>query len=523
MSLSILSVLATLPSGDMNSPLSFDELGKYLHEQVGGPSEDARNERHVIRDQLYRDGGVDHMKRVIEQVFRDKTVKDLRKKWVEHARFNNPLKRIVNELATVYAEPAKRTVVQGDDTYQQLLKDVRMDEEMLQLGRLLNLHRTLLVGFRVRKVEDGSAELDANGEIITTGRREPVIDVATPSNVRAVLHPNDDKLVVGWLIKSARRTARTSDEQQRAAWVLWTDHEVLDLTGDFKPMVETYKEHGLGVCPWVPVALGPPAPGFWPGEEGEDLVAAHVAIWFTNILLLKEEKSATKQRVISGDTSNTARGQSGDTEVDVEIGDGAAVNTVDMSMDLEMFTGVADHVLSNAANNYGMSAALVKHEGVQSAEARELMRVPLRELRLHQQVPLRRFEEHFVVVMAAVLLVDLPARAFDPTGFQLQFGEAQTPLSRKDELNLFIAGRTAGVDDTVDYLMRAHPGLDAERAEQLMLGHIAVETRRQIAMRPLQAVSGADNAGTDPKANGDQGGRPVVAEGGEDDEEDPEF
>lgn len=483
---SILHVLSLLPDGTSPGPLDFEQLGAYLGRLYNTDAEKDRNKRHALRDELYRDGGDDYMKSVIHEQFRDQTVRELRQKWIRHAKFNNAIKRIVNELSTVYAEPAKRKVAAGDDKYQEALKAIWMDEQMLQVSRLLNLHRALLVGVRVR--------------LKPNGKREPLIQVATPAIVRAVLHPNDAMEVVGWLIRTDYRTCGPGGtnvpRQNQPIWTLWTDAESIQLREDLSVIATSYKTHPLGVVPWVPVSLSPPTPGFWPGMEGEDLVAAHVAIWMNNVLLMKESKSATKQAVLSGDTTTMARAQAADSEVPLEVPDGSSVSTLDMSMDLQPFRETSDHVLHHAGLNHGLSPGILDHQGVQSAEARELMRAPLKEQRKHQQIPLRRFEELFVVVLAAVLAADLPALAFKPDGFRVEFSEPEIVLSPADEHNLFEARRTAGLDNTVAMLMRLHPGMSEDEALELLEKNIEVEEIRQLAMRPMMAASGAAQGGT---------------------------
>ena len=490
MTTSILQTLAVLPSGNYGQTLDPSELGKYLGIQLDTREEKARNARHVLRDELYRDGGVAHMETVIDAVFTDPDVRRLRKDFVKYARFNNALKRIVNELSTVYAEPATRSVA-ADEPYQSVLDEVRIDEVMFQVGRLLNLHRSLLVGFRVKDRVDAEPV--------------PVVDIASPAHVRAILHPNDASEVVGWLVANSYRPARHTLDVP--AWTLWSTHERFHLRSDLSVIPGSHVVHEMGVCPWVPVTLGPPGAGFWPGEEGEDLVAAHLAIWLSNVFGLKEMKSATKQAVISGDTTSTARGQAADSEVPIELGDGAAVSTLDGSMDLSMFRETSDHILTSAALNYGMSPGLVNHQGTQSAEARELMRVPLRELRLQQQVPLRRFEERFAKVMSAVLAKDLPSRSFSPDGWRIEFGEAQTPLSGSQEMDLFLKQRQAGIDNTAAFIQRRRPGMTLEQAESVMAENIIVELKRNELMRPLMQISGSmgkSTPGADEEADKDE-------------------
>jgi len=478
--ISIFDVLATLPSGLPGSTLTNEELTKYLQAHYKTDGEKDRNARHALRDELYRDGGDGFMSGLIDKLFKDPTVRELRKSFIPFARFNNALKRLVNEMATTHSEPAKRMV--GDDgeneKYQSALEAVLIDEQMLQVSRLLNLHRSLLVGFRVRKL---GYETDAP--------REPVLDIVTPSNVRAITHPNDESRVVAWLVRVCHKTARSSGNEPK--WTLWSDHESLQLRDDLSVIGDSHQIHDLGVCPWVPVTLGPPSAGFWPGSEGEDMVAGHLAIWLQNIFLMKESKSATKQTMIQGDGTAMSRGQAADSEVPNELADGQSATTVDMSMDLSMFRDTADHVLSHLAQNYGMSPALISHQGVQSAEARELMRMPLKEIRRQQQIPMRRFERQLAIVMSMVLAVDHPELAFGIDGWRIEFAEAETPLDPMSEMMLFEKRDSKGLDNAVLYLQRRHPGLTVEGALDMIANNVLVKTEIQRLMRPFMMISGA--------------------------------
>jgi len=478
MTVSIFTTLSMLPSGKVGLDLSADDLGRYLREHYGTIEEKQRNDRHALRDVFYRDGGIGHMQGLINTVFKDDKVRELRKQFVEHARFNNALKRIINELSTVYAEPAIRTVDGGPanaTAYQAVLDEVQMDEQMLQLSRMLNLHRALLVQFRVSQHADGT--------------RAPTIDVITPANARAVMHPNDCKMPIGWLIRTAFKPADAT--ANTPAWVLWSDHERVYLRDDMSPMMETHVEHGLGVCPVVPISLSPPCPGFWPGEEGEDLVAAHRSIWLVNVMMLKEAKSATKITHATGDMTAAARGQVLDSEGFIETPDGTAFNTLDMSMDLGPFRDTADHILASAGQNYGMPGAVLTHQGTQSADARELLRLPLKELRKQQQIPLRRFEKRFAIVMAKVLAADLPELAFDPVGWRIDFAEVATPLNPTDQLDLFLKRRAAGVANTIDYLRDLNPDLTDDQAEAYLERCAEIEYERRLLLVPKMALDGS--------------------------------
>lgn len=504
MTVSIVDVLATLPSGKRSEPLRYDELGRYLKEHCGGDGETERNHRHALRDELYRDGGNQLMSTVIDNLFDDSDVRRKRKAFIPYAKFNNALKRMVNEMATTHSEPAQRSVDADDETYQKLLAAVCMDEQMLQVSRLANLHRALLVGFRVRQRPDGT--------------REPVLDIVTPANARAIMHPNDESLVVGWMIRTNYRTARRSTGPK---WTVWTDHESLQLRDDMTVIGDSYQQHPFGVVPYVPLSFGPACPGFWPGNEGDDMVAGHIAIWVQNILLLKESKSATKQQVLQGDGTAMARGQGADSEIPFQTPDGVSATTVDMSMDLSMFRDTAGHVLQHLAQNYGMSPALIEHQGVQSAEARDLMRLPLKEIRRQQQTPMRRFEEQLARVMSAVCAVDLPEYAFKTDGWRIAFAESETPLDPQAEMTLFETRRKAGVDNTVAFLMRRYPGLDAVGAMKMIELNIKIETERVEMMRELMRASGGTSTPA-PEPTDRPQGDPLPVDESDPDPTDPE-
>lgn len=489
-------ILAILPSGAPGLPLGKEELGQYLKTHCGSEAERERRKRHCLRDEMYRDGGCDHMCRVIDDVFVDDSTKRRRRKWVPYARFSNSLKRIVGDVSTVYAEPATRKVG-GSEANQRafdaMVDAVMLDEVMDHANRMLNLHRAVLIGPRVRLDEDRIASL--------------TIDVVTPANVFAVVHPNDTTRVVAWGIKVEYRSHRT-EWPRTPAWQLWSAHEVMVLDENFLPI--TSKPHGLGVNPWVALTYSAEAnPGFWPGEEGEDLIAAHVAIWFAGVMLLKETKSATTVPILSGDATTMARQQAMDTESVIEAPEGTSVTTVDMSMDTDIFTKAADHVLERTGNGYGLSMAALQHQGVQSAEAREVMLEPLRQLRRKQIKTFRRAERALAQLISAVLKVDAPHLGFDVVSFAVDFGEPQVLVSESERLQIFEKKRAMGLDNTVDMYRRQNPDCQSDAAAlNAIARNVDIETIRIRMMRDQMAMSGALGAEAARADGAPTGGRP---------------
>lgn len=492
----IAETLAALPSGRKMPNLSKEALEQYLRvNYIKNAAERARRTRHKKRQDLYQDGGVEHIEKLIDDVYSKPEVRARLKAWAHVARFDNPLKRIVNELSTVYQKPALRTVkdAAANEKYRELQRLCRQAERSRQINRLLNVHRALFVGFRIR---------DADGR--------PVIDIVTPDQCFAVTHPNDDTLIVALIIEAKFKTAVVQNNAPK--FLVWTEHESFYLTDNCS--IVGYEPHEFGRIPYVFVSLEPPTCGVWPGEIGEDLVGACVSAWFANANLLKETKSATKFPVVMGDTSNAARDQAADSDEVVEVPEGTAITTVDNSMDLGLFRGTSDHVIEHAANNYGMSGALLKHQGVQSAEAREVLRAPMKELREEQLVPLEAFEREFFELQIAILKVDASELLFSVDGWTLRFRETQTPLPPKERLEVFEQERRLGLTNTISYLMETL-GLTEDEAWEVVIDNVIVELARNVLMRPLQAISGSPGA-TTPKPKAEE--EPKMEEASEDEE-----
>lgn len=504
---SILEVLATKPDGDPSTPLTLDELGSYLREWYTSESETERRKRHRLRDELYRDGGCSYMESVVDDVFGEDLIRELRKKWVPHARFSNALKRIVGDNSKVYSEPATRKVGGSEENeaqYAAHVKALMLDEVMDYANRMLNLHRAVLLGPRVRRDLDGNRTL--------------VLDVVTPANVIAVTHPNDTTQVVAWLIRQDFKSART-DWVRDPQWQLWSDHEVMYLDEKFNPLEKTVKPHGIGLNPWLALTYHAEAvPGFWPGEEGADLVAAQVSIWMAGILMLKETKSATKQEIVTGDIGTATRGIPADTDVAREYPEGVTSTVVDRSMDPKQFIGPSDHVLERAGQNHGLSMGALRHD-MQSADATEAQQEPLRHNRRQQIKTFRRGEAALAAIIAAVLAVDAPAMKFTVETFSINYGEPQVLMSPEARQSLFEKKRAAGLTNTVDEMIVINPDLDEVQAWAAVVRNIQIETDRVKQMRELAALSGS--MGEEAPAENPQAGKPqgpVDERGGDDDE-----
>lgn len=485
MSVPLTEALTRLPDdGGPGQAFSLPELGAYLRDPSGAnllaDEEKERNARHARRDRLYMDGGHGDMRAHLFEMFDERIAKKLEKR-IHVAAFSNALKRIVGELSTVYAKPARRYVSSGaaQAELDKIVSDLDLDAQLAHVNAMLNLHRALLVGPRVRVNPDGSREL--------------VLDIATPSIVRAVPNPLDTTQILAWLIRVDMPLARNPYDR-RPEWALWSDHECGYLDERLEPIAGTWKPHGLGLNRWVPLSYSANAiPRFWPGCEGEDLVAAQMTMWLCAILMIKETQATTRAPVINGDISTAARGQAADSDGPIHLPDGSSITSIELGTNPETFITAGDHALSRTGNSYGLAMDLMTHQGAQSAEARDILLAPVRERREKQIHIMRRFESRLWTVIARVLQRDM-GETLDVSGFRMNFAEAQTLLSKKERLEVFEKERALGLTNTVDFLKSEDPDIDDDGAWDLMARNVMVETTRNVMMRPLQAVAGSMGA-----------------------------
>ena len=501
----IRDLLAEVPSGAQMPPLGWDSVTRWLRERYqNDPEQKARRKRAKRRQELYLSGGVGEMVQFVNEVFKNVDTRAKRREWVEKANFDNVIRRITHEGSTTFSAPAVRKVAnESDGRYQDLLRRCRQNEVMRRLERLLNLHRHLLLGFRVREENT---------------RRVPVLDVLIPDSFDAITHPLDPTRVIGFRILIDPNGPNISG--RRPASLLVDDEAITTLDEDCTPWGdEPSKPHGWARMPWILCSLEPPGTTLLDNQTGEDLVAAHRAVWFENILLLKESKSATKLPVHIGDTTASMRQQAADSEVAFEGPAGTVVTSIDLSMDLSLFRDTAANIRETTAGNYGIAPSQLNHQGTQSADARELIRVPLRELRLEQQGYLREVERELAEVQSMVCAKDLPECAFDTDGWTIDFADTQTPLGAKEADEVFEKRRKLGLTDTIEEMKARNPDLSDEMAWDLLEQRYANETKRNELMRPLQQISGSPGAempdGTDstpPPEQGDEdtSGPPVM-------------
>lgn len=503
--MSILDIMARSADGTPIGPVDWASLSRFLNAEYWDNRDNAdRKDKAASRQRFYSGKGDAEMFEMLGQVFRDPDVIKLRAEWIAHAKYNNVLRRATGEVATVYSQPASR-IVEGDENnarYQEAQRRVRQHEVFQRVNKLGYLHRAIFIYPRTR--------------MTAGGKLEPVLEVVTPDRFDAICHPEDKTLLVAISIDLEHKSVAQLTRLPRR--ILLTAYETIMVDGAGQFMEGTLKPHSMGRIPGVFYAVEPPTDRLIDSSPTDDLEAAHRAVWFENILGLKESKSATKTLLLQGDASITARDQVDDTERAAHLQDGATATTLDRSMDLRMFRDAARDIYQTAAANHGIPPTIMDHAGTQSAEARDLIRAPLKELRQAQQVPLRDVERELAEVQSAAY-AGIPECAFTVDGWRLVFADPHTPLSQKESVEVFKAERETGLTSTVAEVMRRYPEITTrEQAKVLILLWGEDELWRQEAvmqkLSALQGGAGQSVPGTvNPQAGVPQG---PVAERGND-------
>lgn len=478
----------------MGSQASWTYVGEFLRDgYIKNADARARRDDARKRDAYYEGSGDEYIKRLVYIAFEDALTRRLRADLVGQAKWNNVLRRVARELGTVYNKPAKRRCGEGADRYRDLVKRVKMDAVMREVDRKLTIHGDLWVQYRVRRET-----------------KDPVVDVVTPASFWAVCHPQDmTQLYAIVLDQTPPRVTRATP-----CYRVWTADETFQLDAECRVIVSTVESNALGRLPGVLVSTRPASAKGQLLEEcpAADLVAAHEMIWFQNVLLIKESKSANKQAYISGDTSSATRGQVSDTEREVVLPEGVTVTVVDRGMDLEQFRKTADHALERAGANHGLPPSVLHQQSSSSGEEINLRRIPLRELRDERILILRDVENEIADIQSQVNANDLPEYTFSIDEWGINFGEVQQPLTETERDTVFEKRRQLGLTNTIAEIMERDPDLDEKQALAVLDANIQAETLRVIKMKDLIAASGSMGASTEDVAAG--GKKPFEANRG---------
>lgn len=293
----------------------------------------------------------------------------------------NVLKRIINEISTIYKAEAKRTLDIKSPRYDELQKELNLDLKMRRANRFTNLLNECLIKIGVR---DGKIVHD----FITPHICSVIQDDKDPTRAKAIIYQ------MTWV------DTKTKAEIDYHYWSDEGDYFIFNKNWKIKEVIyegnSPYKDpqrKGKFILPFVVFHRQEPLCNFWDQDSGRDLYNAATTIGVKMTLFDDYFHTASfKQIYMIGDASKIPQDQRKDpnTILTVPADSGAAIGTLDIQVNLEDLKQAVMFGITSIMNNYGISSdqwtlSFTELSGV----ALRIRMQPLEEIRL-EQIPLYR-------------------------------------------------------------------------------------------------------------------------------------
>lgn len=477
-------VLGTLPSGRV-ATLSPDRVAAHLRTFIKSDEQAARRAAMRVRIDLYRNRAKQHVAAIFDRVFSNSKVREARTKFIDYAQHNNVVRRVIREISTVYADKAARAFDSPQPAFTELERMMAFDRHMRLANRMLNLCNEIVLWPRLNMV---------------TG--DPELRVLTPDAFFAIPHPSDPLQLAALVID---QVSLAPTNETAPYWLVVTPYEYFNLDKSARVVDGSYRVHNAGRWPMQLVHREIPTDALLDADSGNDLIAAHLAVAFLNTLILKHQKSGTKQPYAVGDLSTTATGQPVDDEVLQIFGEGVSLNTLDLVADSGAYIAATRAIIKSVAANYGIPESVydLSYQASSGFEI-ELKRSGLREIRNDQLLDWRAIEADLVSLLADVLRSARHPLAFDATGSRVNFGEMEPPTDPLSRLTYWEKARQMGLMSTVEMYMQLNPEVTAEDAAAALVSIAQVESARVQLFRSLNASPDAsiEDPGKSPQQNG---------------------
>ena len=453
-----------------------------------------RLRREVIaqRLRLYRDDGRYDFERMVDTIFETDTVKIQRRKMIAVASESNLTARIINEVASLYDQPAMRTF-KGDDAlttaFRARAADIELDEVMQEAQRLVFLCNEVLVW-----------SVDRDGDV-------PCLDLVTPDAFDAIPHPSDKLDAVAYLIDACPSFVPDGADRTRMKhYEIWDDEFTYHLTSN-GDLIGDPIAHGLGRIPGVLFHRRRPVDRLLDCRAGADITSAHLGVVLLEIMIMRLAKSqGERQPVLQGNLANLASGQSMDGERPIVLPPDVIASMLDSKTSPDHYLVAKQDKIDAIEDRYGIPR---KVDGASdTGQAFIARRLKLTELRNEQRRRARVNEKLVVELMG-----------FDPEGLRVDHAEQMVPADAAEELALLKENVRLGLDSPVAYLMRKDPDLSREEAIAMIQSNVRDWAMTIVWLRALNAPGAGDlNASGDaPTNNGaqntganDGSGTPVV-------------
>ena len=458
----------------------------------------ARRQEMAQRVRLYRDDYADDMADVIDMIWTRSDYREKMKSYIGAAIQGGPeggvatqqnvTARIVNEVASLYDKPAKRTVAPSGSPTQTKFKAeekrLRLHEITQDYHRLLWLCNEVLV-WQFEGVDDKTK-----------------LKVVTPDLFDAVAHPRDKTVMAGVILQAPRITMAPPQvaAQTQPMYEIWDDTYTYLLNSQGKMIDETGQpvekptEHGLGRIPGVLLHRREPSDRCLDPRPGRDIAAAHRGVCLLNIMLIKLSKEQGEQQpVLQGNLAIGAKNQTADGEIPWVLPPEGTAELLNTVTNPDHLIKVKAEALRSVGMTYGVSYEEETTATADSAKVYQARREKLSELRTEQT---RR------AIVNETEVVDLIGSPTD--ALKVDHREQALPQNPTDAMALLDMRVRLGMDSPIKALMREDPDLEVEDAIALVRENMAEWATVIQVIRALNipGTATATDPGNDPTING---------------------
>jgi len=418
---------------------------------------------------IYMDDFVAIIRDKMSELFVEKT----RDRLLYHVnQSQNILKRVVNEISTLYKTESLRTTEPESERYKDILESMNADVTMKKINRYTNLmnESLLKVGVRYGKI---------------------VYDIITPNICTVIQNEADPTQADAIIYMTTRANTIGAKEIRYHYWSKDGDYLVYDES--FRIVERHYDsadesellnypyidpETGLYLLPFVTFHRQQPDSVFWDQDTGRDLYNATISTAIKMSLFDYYFKTGSfKQIYLIGDKADMPGKQVLDPLTVLRgSGEGAEIGTLDREINLEQLKNAIIFQINTIINNYGISAdqySLIVAE--MSGRALKIRNRGLLEIRKEQLPIFKSGEKELFKVTQAVNNAHFPnAQIPDSVKFEIDYGELEIPEDPMEDLEHQTKRLRSGLISLGQFYQHFNPDVkDDTEAEEAIADNLA--------------------------------------------------
>jgi len=381
----------------------------------------------------------------------------------------NILKRVINEISTIYKAEPQRELNQKSDVYDNLMETLNLDVVMNKVNRYTNL---------------------LNECIVKVGWRNNSLtyDLITPTICGVIQDENDPTIARAIYYQVAYVNTLGNKDIDYHYWSDEGDYFIFDKEFRIKQVIyegnSPYHTKDKFIMPFVVFHRQEPDDTFWDQDSGRDLYNAAVSIGVKMTLFDYYFKTCSfKQITFTGKEIKVPDKQIMDpTTVLVGSGEGAQWGTLDIQNNMTQLRDALIYQVNSVVNNYGISSdqwtlSIAEMSGI----ALKIRNRALLEKRQEQMPTYRKGEKELFEVIRIVNNAHSKKKIPEKAEFSMDFGEIEFPEDPKDRLELMTSYLKAGLISLGQFYMEFNPDIkDEKEAEKMMIKNLeAVASSRE--------------------------------------------